>query len=274
MFLNKRLALIVLSISLSLVSCNEYQKALKSTDLKVKYDAAENFYKEGNYRQGNRLFEQIAPKYVGKPQGERVLFFFADSYYKIEDYNTAGYQFERFLKSYPNSDKAIEAAFYSAKSYYELSPEYSLDQTDTNKALDKLQNFINAYGESLFVQEANILAKELSVKKERKAYEIARQYYKIAVGFDYTILFAAEEALSNFLVDFPGSPFREDVFYYQFATANSIADYSVLEKKAARIKSAQDSYKTLLKYYPETKYTKEVKDLSAKLVKDLTNLTK
>ncbi|MDB4149774.1 outer membrane protein assembly factor BamD, partial [Flavobacteriaceae bacterium] len=124
MFLNKKLALFALSTSLSLVSCNEYQKALKSTDTKVKYDAAESFYKAGNYRQANRLFEQIAPKYIGKPQGERVLFFFADSYFKIKDYNTAGYQFERFLKSYTNSDKSIEAAFFSAKSYYELSPKY------------------------------------------------------------------------------------------------------------------------------------------------------
>ncbi len=73
------------------------------------------------------------------------------------------------MKSYPNSDKSIEAAFFSAKSYYELSPKYSLDQTDTDKALSKLQNFINAYGESPYVEEANILAKELRIKKEQKS---------------------------------------------------------------------------------------------------------
>ena len=274
MFLNKKLALLALCTSLSLVSCNEYQKALKSTDTKVKYDAAESFYKAGNYRQANRLFEQIAPKYIGKPQGERVLFFFADSYFKIIDYNTAGYQFERFLKSYPNSDKSIEAAFFSAKSYYELSPKYSLDQTDTDKALAKLQNFINAYGESPYVEEANILAKELRVKKEQKAYEIAKQYYKIAVGFDYTILFAAEEALNNFLVDFPGSPFREDVLYYQFATANSIAFYSVADKKKDRIKNVKEAYATLIKYYPNSKYLEEANQVSEKLEKELSEITK
>ncbi len=78
MFLNKKLALIALCTSLSLVSCNEYQKALKSTDIKVKYDAAERFYKEGDYRQANRLFEQIAPKYIGKPQ-ESVYCFFSQT---------------------------------------------------------------------------------------------------------------------------------------------------------------------------------------------------
>jgi outer membrane protein assembly factor BamD len=274
MFLNKKIALLALSASLSFVSCNEYQKALKSTDTKVKYDAAESSYKAGDYRQASRLFEQIAPKYIGKPQGERVLFFFADSYFKIKDYNTAGYQFERFLKSYPNSDKSIEAAFFSAKSYYELSPKYSLDQTDTDKALAKLQNFINAYGESPYIEEANILAKELRVKKEEKAYEIAKQYYKIAVGFDYTILFAAEEALNNFLVDFPGSPFREDVLYYQFATANSIAFYSVADKKEDRITNAKEAYVTLIKYYPNSKYLEEANQVSEKLEKELSEITK
>lgn len=274
MFSNKRIALFMVSISISFYSCNEYQKVLKATDIKVKYDAAESFYNNGDYRQANRLFEQIAPKYVGKPQGERVLFFFADSYYKIGDFNTAGYQFERFLKSYPNSDKAVEAAFFGAKSYYELSPVHSLDQTDTDKALGKLQNFINAYGDSAFVEEANILAKELSNKKERKAFEIAKQYFKIAVGFDYTFLFAAEEALTNFLVDFPGSIYREEVFFYQFATANSLADNSVNQKKEERIKNAQESLKNLLKYYPETKFMKEVNDISDKLNKELNLLTK
>ena len=80
----------------------------------------------------------------------------------------AGYQFERFVKSYPKSDKITEATFFSAKSYYELSPRYSLDQADTDKALIKLQNFINANTESKFYEEANAMAKELTTKKERK----------------------------------------------------------------------------------------------------------
>ena len=116
--------------------------------LKAKYDMAETFYEEGDFRRANRLLEQIAPKYVGKPQGERVMFFLSNSYFQRGDYNMAGYQFERFVKSYPKSDKAVEATFLGAKSYYKLSPEYSLDQTDTDKALLKLQNFINTYAES------------------------------------------------------------------------------------------------------------------------------
>ena len=117
MFFKMRRIFPFLLFIILLGSCSEYQKVLKGTDVKAKYDLAEKYYNEGEYDRANRLFEQIAPKYIGKPQGERVLFFFADSYFKVGDYNMSGYQFERFLKSYPKSEKAIEAAFMGAKSY-------------------------------------------------------------------------------------------------------------------------------------------------------------
>ena len=169
----------LVAFTLMLFSCGEYSDVLKSEEVKVKYDYAEKMYEEGDYRKSNYLFEKIAPKFVGKPQGERVLFFLADTYYKTKNYNLAGYQFERFIKSYPKSEKLEEASYFMAKSYYELSPVYSLDQTDTETALDKLQAFINTFPDSALANEANILAQELDVKKERKAFEITKQYNKL-----------------------------------------------------------------------------------------------
>lgn len=254
-------------------SCSEYQKVLKATDVKAKYDMAEKFYKEGEYAKANRLFEQIAPKYVGKPQGERVLFFFADTYFKIADYNTAGYQFERFLKSYPKSDKAIEAAFMGAKSYYELSPRYSLDQTDTDKALQKLQIFINTYSDSEYMDEANKMAEELTRKKERKAFEIAKQYNSLG-EFDYSILSSAIASLDNFLSDFPGSIYREDALYYKIEATTNMAINSYENKKQERLLEAKAAYGDLIKYFPETKYKSKADGLLQKINKETQNISK
>ena len=143
-----RYLVLIITVLLLFSSCSEYQKALKSEDVKVKYDLAEKLYNDGKYKKANRLFEQIVPQFVGKPQGERIIYFFADSYYKTEDYYLAAYQFERFSKSYPKSDKAQEAAFHGAKSYYMLSPKFYIDQTETKTAIDKLQAFINTYPDS------------------------------------------------------------------------------------------------------------------------------
>ena len=222
MFLkNQKLASVVL-LTLLMFSCSEYQKVLKNEDVKAKYDLAQKYYDEEDYKRANRLFEQIAPKYVGKPQGERVMFFFANTYFERKDYNMAGYQFERFIKSYPKSEKIPQAAFLGAKSYFMLSPLHSLDQTDTDKALLKLQSFINTYPDSEYFSEANDMAKELTTKKERKAFEIAKQFNKLG-HFDFTFLTPAMAAFDNFISDHPGSIYREEALYLKFESSTEFA---------------------------------------------------
>ena len=261
-----------LLLVLILGSCSEYQKVLKNEDVMAKYDLAQKYYEASDYKRSNRLFEQIAPKYVGKPQGERVMFFLADTYFQREDYNMAGYQFERFIKSYPKSEKVAEAAFLGAKSYYELSPEYSLDQTDTDKALAKLQNFINSYPDSEYFAEANIMAKELTTKKERKAFEIAKQFNKIG-EFDYSFLTPAIAAFDNFISDYPGSIYREHALFYKFDSATEFALNSFESLKPERLKNAKTAYNVLKKQYPETQYQGAADNLLKKIEKELQEFT-
>ncbi len=264
---------IMLSAVAVLASCNEYQKVLKSEDTSLKYDLAEKLYNEGDFKRANRLFEQISPKYVGKPQGERVMFFLSDTYYKIGDYNFAGYQFERFLKSYPKSDKAVEASFLGAKSYFELSPAYSLDQTDTDKALVKLQSFINSYPESEYLAEANAMAQELTTKKEKKAFEIAKQYTRLGKSYMLEFNISAIEALDNFISENPGTIYREDALYLKVEATTNLALNSTLSKKKERLEEAKAAYENLIKYYPETKYARDANNMAEKVNKELTNFS-
>ena len=150
---------------------------LNNPDVKAKYKAAEAYYDIGEYRRANRLYEQILPSYRGKPCAKGD-FYFADTYLQTKDY-LAAYQFESFVKSFPKSDKLQEASFLAAKCYYLLSPRYSLDQTNTNDALDKLQIFIDNYPNSEFLDEANSYVQELQTKLEKKDFEISKQYYTI-----------------------------------------------------------------------------------------------
>ncbi|WP_422348221.1 outer membrane protein assembly factor BamD [Flagellimonas sp.] len=272
MFLKMRSILPLLFAAILFSSCSEYQKVLKNEDVKAKYDLAQKYYDEGDYKRAKRLFEQIAPRYVGKPQGERVMFFFADSYFKTKDYYLSGYQFERFIKSYPRSDKIQEASFLGAKSYYELSPAYSLDQTDTDKALAKLQTFINTYPESEFFEEANAMAKELTSKKERKQIEIAKQFNKLG-KFNYPILISAITALDNFISDNPGSIYREEALYYRIEAATNLAVNSTENKKQERLEDALSAYNNLFRYFPETQFKKKADDLSEKIQKELSVYT-
>ena len=264
--------LVLIAAAIVLSSCNQYQKVLKNDPVKPKYDLALKYYEEGDFKRANRLFEQIAPKYVGKPQGERVIYFYANTFYKTKQYNFAAYQFERFVKSYPKSDKFQEASFLAAKSTYLLSPNFTLDQTETDKALTKLQLFINANPTSEYTPEANIMAQELTAKKEKKALEIAKQFNKIG-EFDLPFLKSSVAALDNFLTDYSGSIYREEALYFKVEASSRLALNSHYSKRKQRLEKAKIAYTTLTKYYPETNYLEDAEDWLKKIEKELNNYT-
>lgn len=249
-------------------SCNEYQNALKSEDVAVKFDLATKLYDAGKYNKAIRLFEQIAPSYRGKPQAEKLFFMFSQSYFRTKQYYLAGYQFENFVSGYPKSEKLEEAAFLGAKSYSMLSPVYSLDQTETNKALDKLQTFIDTFPNSSYLAEANTVVQNLSGKVQKKVYENAKGYNTVS---EYK---AAIVALDNFIADYPGTPYKEDALFYKFDSAYQLAINSIPAKMEERLNTAKVFHANLIKFNAETKYKKEATAMLSRIEKDLQKFTK
>jgi len=246
-----------------LFSCNEYQNLLKSDNNSEKFREAENLYNSGDFKRANRLFEDILPFYRGKPQAERLIFFHASSYYNLKMYYLSAAQFENFIKSYPKSEKFEEAIFMTAKCYYMLSPIHSLDQKDTNTAIEKLQIFINNYPNSIYVQEANNLISELQEKLEKKEFEISKQYYTIR---DHK---AAIRSVDNFIGEFAGTKYREEAMYYKFLSSYEIAVNSIQSKKIERLKDLKQLHSSIIKYYPETIFLEQLSSIMLIVEKEI-----
>ncbi len=243
---------VLLVLAITLGSCGPYQKALKKDEVKPKYELAVKYYKEGikehrNYKLKRtlRLLEQILPQFRGKPQGEHLAFMYANTFFILEDYIDSGYQFERFTKSFSNSDKVEEAAFKSAKSYYYLSPRFSLDQTDTEKALAKLQLYLTQYPGGEHVGEANQMIASLRLKLEKKKFKIAKLYY---VQEDWK---AAVAAMDNFINANPGSPYLEEAYYYKMDAEHVLAINSYRVVMEERLNQTKDYAEDYIRYYPE-----------------------
>ena len=191
-------------------SCSDYQKLLNNGTTLEKNNAANEFYESGDYRKALNLYVQLVNTFKGKPQHQRLVFFLANCYFQTKDYYLASYQFENFIKSYPKSNRVIEASYMQAKSQFMLSPRFSLDQTETHKAIDLLQIFIDKYPNSEYTPEVNSYIQELQEKLEKKNFEISKQYYTIR---DYR---AAINSIDNFIADNPGTIYREEAMYYKF----------------------------------------------------------
>lgn len=247
---------ILVCFTILLSSCSQYQQVLRKDDMGKKYAFADSLYRIGKYKKGLKLMEQLVPAYRGKPQGEKLMFIYANTYYNLEDYYLAGYQFERFTQAYPQSDSVEVAAFKSAKSFYQLSPRYSLDQKDTDKGLEKLQEFINQYPNSDKRTEANTLVAELRNKLEKKQFEVAKQYLRVE---DYK---AAIGAFDNFITDNPGSIYRKDAFYGRFLAAYKLAINSIPVLVQERLRTAKVYYNNFIKYYKDTDLAPEAMEIN------------
>ena len=248
-----------ISILILISSCSEYQKALNSDEVSVKFNLGTELYDAEKYSKASRLFAQILPQYRGKPQAQKLTFMQAMCFYNTKDYNSSSYQMERFVNSYPDSEKVEEMAFLGAKSYYLMSPIFSKDSEDTKIAIDKMQEFINAFPESEFNDDANKLIFELDYRLELKEFNIALQYNVLT---DYQ---AAIKSFENFLIDFPGSDLREKALYYRFDSAYKLAINSVVWRQKERIENAVSYFNSFKNTYNDSEFLDEMESKISEL---------
>ena len=122
-----------------------------------------------------------------------------------------------------------------------------------------MQYFLDRYSDSEYAKEANDLTLDLLTRLEKKDFEIAKQYDQIR---DYQ---AAIKSLDNFLSNNPGSVFREEALYIRLHSAYEWAINSVEHKKEERLNAAKQSYESLLRAFPETKFKKEANNMLNKI---------
>lgn len=254
-----------------LASCSDYQKALKSDQVDFKNEVFTKLYERGKYNKAIRLFEEYSTSMRGKTNAEEVFYKYAKALYITKQYYTAGYQFESFAANYPKSVHVQEASFLGAECYAKLSPMYSLDQVDTYKALEKLQAFVDKYPNSEYLPKANGIVKELNEKLELKAFEIAKQYY--STGEHFRNYNSAIKALDNFILDFPGTKYKEDALFFKFGSAYKMAINSVPAKKQERLNEAKNLYNSLVKFKADTKYLEEANKMLEVVDKELKQYT-
>lgn len=264
--LMKNFILFIFIISIA-AGCSEYNKILKSTDVEKKYQAAIEYYKNGECYKSLPLLEELIGLTRGTQKAEDVYYYYAQSQYCIKDYYSANYFFKTFTKTFSNSNKAEECQFLAALCSYNLSPQYSLDQQDTKTAVDEFQLFLDKYPNSALRDSANNMIIKLNTKIEKKHFEIATGYvttqkYKAAVS-----------ALKNFMINFPASPNREEALYLIVKCQFEYAEGSIESKKLDRYRSTTESYITFASAFPKSKFLADAETYYEKSRKQIERLT-
>ncbi len=146
-------------------------------DEKLAY--ALKLYNQEDYEDAVKEFESIILQYPGSSIIDDAQFYLAMSRFKREEYILGAYQFSRLIKSMPSSEFLPDAQYMLADCYYELSPDYTLDQQYTKKAIEEFQVFIDFFPLNTKAADAESKIKGLNDKLAKKEYEAARIYDKM-----------------------------------------------------------------------------------------------
>ncbi|MBV6442044.1 MAG: outer membrane protein assembly factor BamD [Haliscomenobacteraceae bacterium CHB4] len=237
---------------------SEYERIRTGGDPELILNKAFEYYEKEDYQKAQSLFELVLSNIKGTKKAEKANFCYSYTHYHLKEYLLAAFYFRNFANTFTNSEFREEAAFMSAYSNYKLSPTYRLDQTNTQKAIEEFQLFVNLFPKSPRVQECNNLIDEMRRKLEEKAfgegelYFNLKQYQSAVISFD------------NLLRDYPESPDTERVRYLIARASFLLSENSVVEKKMDRYTETMTRCNDFLEKYPKSKYIKEIRDTQKK----------
>ena len=258
----KRLLLVIFAF-FALSACNRQQDlAMKSADKDFILKVANEKFEKKKWKDAIALYERLSNLVAGTDDAANVVYNSAYANYYDKNYKLAGHQFKNFAVTFPQDKRAEDASYMSALCYYQGSMDYNLDQSSTELAINELQNFLNSYPNSEKSKNINELIDELTYKLEFKAYENARQYYKMA---DYR---AASVAFENVLEDFPSTKLREKIYDYMLKSKYELAVNSIYDLKKDRIENAIAFTKQVEREVPNSANAKTATDLRTKLEKE------
>lgn len=278
---------LAITLGVLITSCSEYNAVVKGDDYSKKLEMANEMFEKGTQPktksngqvvtnsdgspkikdnlllQSITLYEQIYQRMPKTGEGELAYFRIGKAYYLAKDYYMAGYYLGAFTQRFPMSVKAQESLFLSAMCSVNNSPEYKLDQNETELAINNLQQFINRYPDSPLVDSCNHIMDRLRLKIEKKDYESVKLYVKTQ---DYR---AAVASSMSFLEDYPRSQHKEEVYFLCVENSYLLALNSIESKKRERIEQTIERCHNFVAEFPSSSFLNKVNNYRTEMEKAL-----
>ena len=246
--------------------CSDYNKMLKSGDVEEKLIYAEAALDSGNCFRALPLYDELMRLTRGTERAPDIHWNRALTHDCVNDFYLSRYYFQSFAKTFPNDARVEEALFRAALCSYYLSPQSSLDQTDTRSAIDELQLFMDRYPSSALRDSSQHMVDNLRGKLELKAFENARLYHKTGNYKSATI------AMAHAMEDYPGSPYQEELQYLIIDCHYQYALQSTERRKLERYNDAIQAFHTFASRFPESSKMKQAQRLHDNAVQAIAEL--
>ncbi len=229
---------------------------------RLRYETAEEAYQKGmeqferaRYERAAEYFQAVFNFGRSHEWADDAQLYLARSYGANKEYILAANEYTRFLEIYRNDPRAEEAEYERALTYFQRSPNFELDQSDTRRAIQFLQIFLDRYPNSEHRADVETKIEELREKLARKQFAVAelydrRELYE-AAALSYTTVFDR----------YPDTHWADDALLGAMRAYISFSEQSIEARQGERLQQAIDHYQRLLQVFPDSPLLKEAEAL-------------
>lgn len=190
----KKRYFIILFTSLIITSCSSTKP--EEVDLQIQFDRAMNYLEKKRYMRAQEEFNSVAIRGLHTDLGDDAQFYLGESYFLNKEYILAIAEYDRLIRRMGFSEYVQKARWRICQCYVEQSPKYYHEQSSTERALSKLQEFLDDYPNTEFHEEALTTITDMRNKLATKLYESGRLYVKMEEYASAIITY--EDLLANY----------------------------------------------------------------------------
>lgn len=234
------LGLVVILIS----ACSSRTTIRPGDSVDVAFEKSMELFENERYSDAADAFETVLSIGRGTEYARDAQYYLAKSYYNNNQFQIAASEFQRYAASHPRSERRSEAQYMEAMCYYNLSPRFNLDQSDTHRAIERFQLFIERHPEDELRADAEEKVDELRRKLAKKNYHAGKFYMQISEYEAAAIYF--EETIDNY----PETQWAERALADQIQAYVRYADNSIEERQEERYQKAVESFERYLQIFP------------------------
>lgn len=197
------------------------------------------------YKKVAEGFEKVELEHPYSKWATKAKLMGAYAYYKDQQYDDAIISLDRFIKFHPGNKDIAYAYYMKALCYYEQIGGVEKDQSDTQKALNALQQVVLRFPDTDYAKDARLkmdLARDHLAGKEM---EIGRYY------LNQNNYLSALNRFSVVVVEYQTTSHIEEALYRQ------VEIYTILGLN----QEAEKTGKVLNHNYPDSKWNKRAKKI-------------
>ncbi len=263
--MNRILTVLLLSLTLSVAACSGSR--LRYSSPQEAFEKGQSAYDRGRYDRAAEYFQGVFDYGRTNEYADDAQFMLGRAYAASKQYILAASEFTRFAELYRADPRAADAEFERAVAYEAQAPDYELDQTATEQAIQYFQLFINRFPQDARAEEAETHIRDLRGKIARKAFEAGELYER------RELYEAAALTFERAFADYPDTEWADDALVGAMRAYLIYADESVRARQQERYQKALDNYERFVQIYPNSSLRGVAEDLYAQVQSRLNGLT-